>query len=72
MDKLLSESNERLQSYLKERMTAHEEKNALKVEIGQLKEQLEDVQHDKSRVQGQYEGAKQELDSLRETINKIR
>ncbi|EPQ06636.1 Liprin-alpha-1 [Myotis brandtii] len=47
VDRLLSESNERLQLHLKERMAALEEKNSLVREVEDAKKQLEETQHDK-------------------------
>uniref|UniRef100_A0A452S4F0 PTPRF interacting protein alpha 1 n=1 Tax=Ursus americanus TaxID=9643 RepID=A0A452S4F0_URSAM len=49
VDKLLSESNERLQLHLKERMAALEDKNSLLREVETAKKQLEEAQHDKVR-----------------------
>ncbi|XP_027039265.1 liprin-alpha-1-like isoform X2 [Pocillopora damicornis] len=47
IDKLLGESNERLQVHLKERMTALEEKTALNQELTAVKSQVEDLQREK-------------------------
>lgn len=47
IDKLLGESNERLQVHLKERMAALEEKTALNQELTAVKLQVEDLQREK-------------------------
>lgn len=47
VDKLLAESNERLQAQLKERMQVLEEKNHLVQESEKLRKQLEDLQIDR-------------------------
>lgn len=46
---LLTESNERLQVHLKERMHALEEKNALSQELDKTRKYLEDLQAEKVR-----------------------
>lgn len=47
VDKLLAESNERLQLHLKERMHALEEKNSLAQELERTRKMLEDTQVEK-------------------------
>lgn len=47
VDKLLAESNERLQLHLKERMHALEEKNSLAQELERTRKMLEDTQAEK-------------------------
>ena len=55
VDKLLSESNERLQLHLKERMTALEEKNHLSQELDSLKKYVEDIEMEKVFIWGDKE-----------------
>lgn len=52
VDKLLAESNERLQLHLKERMTALEEKNHLSQELDNLKKYVEDIEMEKVKWGG--------------------
>ncbi|XP_034869380.1 liprin-alpha-1 isoform X4 [Mirounga leonina] len=65
VDKLLSESNERLQLHLKERMAALEDKNSLLREVETAKKQLEEAQHDKDQLVLNVEALRAELDQTR-------
>ena len=50
VDKLLTESNERLQLHLKERMQALEERNQLTQELDKVKQTLEETQSERVSV----------------------
>ncbi|XP_063998434.1 LOW QUALITY PROTEIN: liprin-alpha-2-like [Pogoniulus pusillus] len=65
VDRLLTESNERLQLHLKERMAALEEKNVLIQESESFRKNLEESLHDKERLAKEIEKLRSELDQMK-------
>ncbi|XP_049639314.1 liprin-alpha-2 isoform X5 [Suncus etruscus] len=65
VDRLLTESNERLQLHLKERMAALEEKNVLIQESETFRKNLEESLHDKERLGEEIEKLRSELDQMK-------
>ncbi|XP_048865995.1 liprin-alpha-2 isoform X2 [Brienomyrus brachyistius] len=65
VDRLLTESNERLQLHLKERMAALEEKNVLIQDSENYRKQLEDSLHEKSQLAEEMEKLRSDLDQFR-------
>uniref|UniRef100_A0A672RDM2 Liprin-alpha-2-like n=1 Tax=Sinocyclocheilus grahami TaxID=75366 RepID=A0A672RDM2_SINGR len=65
VDRLLTESNERLQLHLKERMSALEEKNVLIQDSENYRKQLEDSIQEKSNFSEEIEKLRSEMDQYR-------
>ncbi|XP_073694975.1 liprin-alpha-2 isoform X2 [Garra rufa] len=65
VDRLLTESNERLQLHLKERMAALEDKNLLIQDSDNYRKQLEDSIQEKSHLSEEIDKLRSELDQYR-------
>lgn len=72
VDKLLAESNERLQSHLKERMSSLEEKNLLAQDLEKMRKLLEEAQHEKEKIHSDLNKAKAEVDGLRSEVHSLK
>ncbi len=69
MDKLLLESNERLQTHLREKMTVMEEKNSLVSELDRVRRQMETIQSDRDRLVNELERQRRQATSLAESLD---
>ncbi|XP_078273493.1 liprin-alpha-2 isoform X2 [Rhinoraja longicauda] len=65
VDRLLTESNERLQLHLKERMAALEDKNILIQESELLRKQLEESLHDKEQLAEEVEKCHSDVQQMK-------
>ncbi|KAK3752875.1 hypothetical protein QZH41_000023 [Actinostola sp. cb2023] len=71
IDKLLTESNERLQAHLKERMSALEEKTAVTQELDHMKLQVDELQKDKEVLAQEFSRIKEEKRQSQEASKEL-
>ncbi|CAF4452612.1 unnamed protein product, partial [Rotaria sp. Silwood2] len=72
VDKLLAESNERLQVQLKERMQLLEEKNNFAQENEKLKKHLDEIQNERTKLLEDSDKFKYELDHVRRELQNLK
>lgn len=68
VDKLLSESNERLQVHLKERMHALDEKNTLTQELGKARKLAEELHHEKQDIVKELSKTRLEIENYKRQL----
>ncbi|VDD80206.1 unnamed protein product [Mesocestoides corti] len=68
VDKLLLESNERLQTHLREKMAVMEEKNQLTAELDRVRRQMESIQSERDRLLNELDRLRRQA-SLAESLD---
>lgn len=68
VDKLLLESNERLQTHLREKMAVMEEKNQLTAELDRVRRQMESIQSERDRLVNELDRLRRQA-SLAESLD---
>ncbi|KAM7541524.1 hypothetical protein Aperf_G00000027641 [Anoplocephala perfoliata] len=68
VDKLLLESNERLQTHLREKMAVMEEKNQLTAELDRVRRQMESIQSERDRLINELDRIRRQT-SLAESLD---
>lgn len=72
VDKLLAESNERLQLHLKERMSSLEEKNTMNQDLERTRKLLEETQTEKENILKDLSKMRVENETMRTDVHNYR